>query len=160
LGDGKVKVYASWGLFYDIMKMGLARGSFGSDYWHNCYYATGRCRLHQDHAEPGAGRRLPGYRSGAWCDGGPFHRERGLPRYQGGPARPGHLPDMKPMKQHEFVTGLEWAFHKDWKFETRYSRKRLDRTIEDMAITDNLGFYIGNPGTTFADVLHRPCPSL
>ena len=25
-----------------------------------------------------------------------------------------------------------------------------------MAITDNLGFYIGNPGTTFADVLHRP----
>ena len=29
----------------------------------------------------------------------------------------------------------------------RYSRKRLDNTIEDMAITDNLGFYIGNPGT-------------
>jgi len=25
-----------------------------------------------------------------------------------------------------------------------------------MAITDNLGFYIGTPGTTFADVLHRP----
>src|SRR5581483_8380206 len=37
-----------------------------------------------------------------------------------------------------------------------YSRKRLDRTIEDMAITDNLGFYIGNPGTRFADVLNRP----
>jgi hypothetical protein len=31
-----------------------------------------------------------------------------------------------------------------------------------MAITDNLGFYIGNPGTKIADVLHRPvsipCP--
>jgi hypothetical protein len=25
-----------------------------------------------------------------------------------------------------------------------------------MAITDNLGFYIGNPGTTYADILHRP----
>src|SRR5207245_10446382 len=25
-----------------------------------------------------------------------------------------------------------------------------------MAITDDLGFYIGNPGTKFADVLHRP----
>ena len=25
-----------------------------------------------------------------------------------------------------------------------------------MAITDNLGFYIGNPGSTIADVLHRP----
>jgi hypothetical protein len=45
--------------------------------------------------------------------------------------------------------------------ETRYSRKRLDNTIEDMSITDNLGFYIGNPGTPFADLLHRttviPC---
>jgi hypothetical protein len=40
--------------------------------------------------------------------------------------------------------------------ETRYARKRLDRTIEDMSITDNLGFYIGNPGSKFADVLHRP----
>jgi hypothetical protein len=40
--------------------------------------------------------------------------------------------------------------------ETRYTRKRLDQTIEDMAITDNLGFYNGNPGTTYADVLHRP----
>ena len=25
-----------------------------------------------------------------------------------------------------------------------------------MSITDNLGFYIGNPGTTIADLLHRP----
>jgi hypothetical protein len=39
LHNGKVKVYASYGQFYDIMKMGLARGSFGSDYWHNCVYA-------------------------------------------------------------------------------------------------------------------------
>ena len=39
LHNGKVKIYASYGKFFDIMKMGLARGSFGSDYWHNCVYA-------------------------------------------------------------------------------------------------------------------------
>jgi outer membrane receptor protein involved in Fe transport len=39
LHNGKLKVYASYGQFYDIMKLGLARGSFGSDYWHNCVYA-------------------------------------------------------------------------------------------------------------------------
>ena len=44
----------------------------------------------------------------------------------------------------------------NWSLETRYARKRLDRTIEDMSITDNLGFYIGNPGSQFADLLHRP----
>jgi len=30
--NGKVKIYGGYGVFYDIMKMGLARGSFGSDY--------------------------------------------------------------------------------------------------------------------------------
>jgi hypothetical protein len=69
---------------------------------------------------------------------------------------------MKPMLQHEFVTGVDWAVNPTWTFAARYSRKRLDRTIEDMSITDNLGFYIGNPGTQFADILHRPvsipCP--
>jgi len=72
------------------------------------------------------------------------------------PRDPAISPDMKPMLQHEFVTGVDFELGRDWKVETRYSRKRLDRTIEDMSITDNLGFYIGNPGTNFADVLHRP----
>jgi hypothetical protein len=52
--------------------------------------------------------------------------------------------------------GADFEVSHNWKVETRYSRKRLDRTIEDMSITDNLGFYIGNPGTQFADLLHRP----
>jgi hypothetical protein len=70
---------------------------------------------------------------------------------------------MKPMKQHEFVAGIDWEVRRNWSLTFRYSRKRIDNTIEDMSITDNLGFYIGNPGTKFADVLHRPvslpCPS-
>jgi hypothetical protein len=40
--------------------------------------------------------------------------------------------------------------------ETRYTRKRLDNAIEDMSITDSLGYYIGNPGSAYADILHRP----
>jgi len=39
LHNGKVTIYASYGKFFDIMKMALARGSFGSHYWHNCVYA-------------------------------------------------------------------------------------------------------------------------
>jgi hypothetical protein len=60
------------------------------------------------------------------------------------------------MLMHEYAAGVDWAITSGWGLQTRYSRKRLDRTIEDMAITDNLGFYIGNPGTLFADLLHRP----
>src|SRR2546430_2913730 len=57
------------------------------------------------------------------------------------------------------VTGVQTCalpiFNPNWSLETRYSRKRLDNTIEDMSITDSLGFYIGNPGQPFADALHR-----
>lgn len=60
------------------------------------------------------------------------------------------------MQSHEVTTGADWSITPNWALETRYTRKRLDNTIEDMSITDDLGYYIGNPGTTFADVLHRP----
>src|SRR5262249_35870338 len=39
LHNGKVKLFASYGKFYDIMKYSLPRGSFGGDYWHDCVYA-------------------------------------------------------------------------------------------------------------------------
>jgi hypothetical protein len=156
--NGKVKIYASYGQFYDIMKMGLARGSFGSDYWHECVYAmdffdyktitpTGGTS-----AKAGCGPSgpAPGVTVGRFIENVDFRATKADPR------DPAIQPDMKPMKQHEFVTGVDWALNPNWSLETRYSRKRLDNTIEDMAITDNLGFYIGNPGTNFADVLHRP----
>jgi hypothetical protein len=63
---------------------------------------------------------------------------------------------MKPMLQHEYVAGVDWAITPNWSLESRYSRKRLDRAIEDMSITDDLGYYIGNPGSVYGDVLHRP----
>ena len=37
-GDGKWKVFASWGMFYDIFKLELPRGSFGGDKWIEYYY--------------------------------------------------------------------------------------------------------------------------
>ena len=37
-GDGKWKVYGSWGIFYDIIKLELPRGSFGGDKWLEYYY--------------------------------------------------------------------------------------------------------------------------
>jgi len=155
LHNGKVKVYASYGQFYDIMKMGLARGSFGSDYWHNCVYAMD---------ETDYSRITPVYPTGGGCpptgpatgvNVGRFIENVDYRATKADPRDPAISPNMKPMKQHEYAAGVDWAINQHWGLETRYARKRLDNTIEDMAITDNLGFYIGNPGTAFADVLHR-----
>ncbi|MBZ5723847.1 MAG: TonB-dependent receptor [Acidobacteriia bacterium] len=156
LHNGKVKLYASYGKFYDIMKMGLARGSFGSDYWHNCVYAmddatfTNITPVFPAGGGCPASGPAPGVSTGRFIENVDFRATKADPR------DPAISPDMKPMLQHEYVMGVDWALTPSWGIEARYSRKRLDNTIEDMAITDNLGFYIGNPGTTFADVLHRP----
>ena len=154
--DGKIKVYASYGKFYDIMKMGLARGSFGSDYWHDCVYAMDSTdftaitpTLNKGGGCPASGP-APGVTVGRFIENVDFRATKADTR------DPAIDVNMKPMLQHEVVVGVDWAITTNWSLETRYARKRLDRTIEDMAITDNLGFYIGNPGSTQADVLHRP----
>jgi hypothetical protein len=156
LHNGKLKVYASYGQFYDIMKLGLARGSFGSDYWHNCVYAM-------DDAD--FTKITPTYPIGGGCPAsgpapgvtvGRFIENVDWRATKADTRDPAISPTMKPMKGHEFVTGADWALNNTWALTFRYARKRLDQAIEDMAITDNLGFYIGNPGSTIADVLHRP----
>ncbi len=68
---------------------------------------------------------------------------------------PGVDPNVKPMKQHEFVAGADWAVAPSMALTARYARKRLDNTIEDIGATDTLGFYIGNPGPGYGDTLHR-----
>jgi Carboxypeptidase regulatory-like domain/TonB dependent receptor-like, beta-barrel/TonB-dependent Receptor Plug Domain len=155
LHNGKVKVYASYGKFYDIMKMGLARGSFGSDYWHNCVYAMDDADYTKITPTYPAGGGCPATGPAPGVNVGRFIENVDFRATKADSRDPAISPDMKPMLQHEYVAGVDWAITSNWGLETRYSRKRLDRTIEDMAITDNLGFYIGNPGSNFADVLHR-----
>ena len=60
---------------------------------------------------------------------------------------PGVDPNIKPMKKHEFIAGSDWAITPSLSFSARYARNRLDNTIEDMGVSDSLGFYIGNPGS-------------
>jgi hypothetical protein len=155
LHNGKVKLYGSWGKFFDIMKLGLTRGSFGSDYWHECVYALDVL----DYTTI-----TPTLTTGAGCPpSGPapgvnarFIENVDFRATKADPRDPAIMPNMKPVQSNTFTAGADWSITPAWVLETRYTRSRLINTIEDMSITDNLGFYIGNPGTTFADVLHRP----
>ena len=49
-GDGSVKVFGSWGLYYDWTKYELPRGSFGAETWCTNYRALDT--LAHRHAEP------------------------------------------------------------------------------------------------------------
>ena len=67
---------------------------------------------------------------------------------------------MKPYRQHEIVAGLDYQIDKDWAFEARYDRRRLDHVIEDASLADPNAFEIYtivNPGQGVNKTHQRLC---
>ncbi len=73
---------------------------------------------------------------------------------------PGVDPNIKPTSQHEYEVGAEYAMTPSLSFSSRYVHKSLDSTTEDMGLNDTYGFYIGNPGSGYGDLLHRALPNV
>jgi hypothetical protein len=157
--NGKVKLYGSYGKFFDIMKFSLPRGSFGGDRWHDCAYALDIADYTQIQPQNINGKFCPDSGQPAGNLPGVFIENQNwrasAPGIAGDPIVD---PKIHPMQTHEFVTGADWAISPKLAFESRYARKRLDWTIEDMSLDDGQ-YYIGNPGTPFSDLLHRALPS-
>ena len=64
-GDGKWKAFGSWGVFYDIFKLELPRGSFGGDKWLDYHYTLDTLGLADLLALGRAARRRAPARSSA-----------------------------------------------------------------------------------------------
>jgi len=160
LGNGKIKIYGSFGYFYDIMKFNLPRGSFGGDYWHDCAYALDTPdyttiipqRDAQGHYCPLGGGATPAVGqipNARFIENVDYRAPSNDPNQDGSLGKTGLVdPNLKPMKQHLMEFGMNWALTPSMAFEARYSRKRLDRTIEDAGTITNAGevYYIVNPG--------------
>jgi hypothetical protein len=161
LHNGKVKAYFSYGKFFDIMKYSLPRGSFGGDYWHDCVYTLDTASFNTIIPANVGGRFCPATGGATGAVPGTLIENVDWRASTGElPGDPVVDPNIKPMQQHEYVGGVDWAITPMIGFEARYSRKRLDETIEDIAVSDSSTlFYIGNPGSAFGQVLHRPLVS-
>lgn len=134
-GDGRMKVFASYGQFYDRFKYQLPRGSFGGDQLLRYFFPLD---------------------SPNWTT---YTRAYTLSRTLVGPLDfrvPSNDPsdnrvdpDLKPARQTEFTIGTEYGLTNEWVLSGRYTRKNLDRTIEDVGFIDadgNENFFIANPG--------------
>ena len=152
--DGRMKVFGSYGVFNDNMKLNLAISSFGGQYWNNCAYAM---------MDPNALTYLDPVRdsTGHYCS--PTGGSTGTANF-GTPPPAGSLiflenanergtegvtSGLKPYRQHESVFGTDYQINKHLAFEARWDRRRLDRVIEDAALFNSSGeeiFTIVNPG--------------
>lgn len=134
-GNGKTKVFASYGWFYDRFKFELPRGSFGGDKFLRTYVPLTTANINAYTYQsilntPGAltlDFRVP----------------------SNDPADNRIDPDLKAQRQSEFTVGVEHELFRDLVLRGRFTNKNLDQTIEDVGFFDNAGnenFFIANPG--------------
>jgi outer membrane receptor protein involved in Fe transport len=160
LHNGKLKVYGSWGYFYDIMKFQLPQGSFGGNYWHDCVYALDSPNYNLILPQRDSQGHYCPVGTGATPANGSFPAMRFIENYDyrepsNDPNQVGSLgksglvdPNLLPMKQHVMTFGAAWEIKHDLVFEPVFTRARLDRTIEDAGTITQNGevYYIVNPG--------------
>jgi Carboxypeptidase regulatory-like domain len=162
--NGKFKIFGSYGVVNDVMKLLLAQTSFGAQGWDTCNYPLGPDSngtfLAQDLTFIGnaAGRACPTGPSntGATFAGGVtppslIDSHTGVGLIENTNFRPEEpvAPGVKPYRQHEYVAGADYQIKRDLALEVRYDRRRLDHVIEDASLADPTAFEIYtivNPG--------------
>ena len=157
-GDGKTKVFGSFGRFFDRFKYELPRGSFGGNFFRNDYFEL------FPGMTPATFTRLAVIGSGADPIGGtcPITRAGSLTRCQLDFRIPSNLPgqpdfgavdpDIEAFRQSEYTFGFERAVGSDFLLNARYTRKTVDVAVEDIGVHVPGGeiYTIGNPGRGLA----------
>jgi hypothetical protein len=141
-GDGSMKVFGSWGMYYDWTKYELARGSFGAETWCQHYRALDTLDIGSLNLQNMPGRDI-------WVNPGSC-RDRRVPSFQGSID-----PDIEPMRQSSTSLGYELQLNRNSLFSVHYIHNDLLETIEDVGFltsTGDEGYLISNPGKRQAAV--------
>jgi hypothetical protein len=134
-GDGKWKVYGSWGVFYDVMKYSLPRDLFGG-YKHLAWWYTLDTPDWPNLMREGCPPDCPGTLIRGPID---FYKA----------SNDAIDPDIEPFRLQEAVIGAEHELNSRLSVGVRYVHKQVDKAIEDIGTRDAAGnqvFIIGNPG--------------
>jgi hypothetical protein len=134
-GDGRWKVYGSWGVFYDIFKYSVATG-FGVLHTQTYYYTLDTYEWPTLVDAPGCPPACPGQLILM------FNSE------STGTIAPVD-PALEPMKLQEATVGLEHQLRPTLSVAARYVHKQLDLAVEDIGAQDanyEEVYTIGNPG--------------
>ncbi|MEZ5305934.1 MAG: TonB-dependent receptor [Pyrinomonadaceae bacterium] len=158
-GDGKTKLFASYGWFYDRFKYELPRGSFGGDFYRRDYFeilpSRGVAYTDYTYANILGGRADE---VGGTCPivGGPGYsicqfdfriatNSIGADIFETGAVDP----NIKAARQSEYTIGLERELGNNFVFAGRFTHKQIDRAVEDVGVFNDQGseaYIIGNPG--------------
>jgi hypothetical protein len=157
-GDGKTKLFASYGRFFDRVKFALPRGLFGGDIFLEDYFEVFPNDLSTGF---NIGNVVGGFTGPSICPATGFITAGARSRCQrnlrvnanepGASAFTSGAVDtnLSPFQQTEFTVGAERQLSRDYVFRVRYTYKNVDEAVEDAGIVNAAGseaYIIGNPG--------------
>lgn len=141
-GQGRTKLAAAWGRFYEAIPLTPASFSFGSSDVIALRYQASSC---PGFAGPGAAPYDP-RRCGALVPGAVgdvYGAPSTIALYPGAtPVAPG----LKGQYVDQFGLVLEHSPWPDLTVALEYQGRRLRRAVEDLSSNDGLSYFIGNPG--------------
>ncbi len=132
-GDSSFKVFGSFGIYYDVMKLAMAAGSYGGFKWKSAIYPLNTYEWDKIGQE-------------GWDYGDPFTViDFRIPSFDSTD------PDMKPMSQQEISLGAEKKLGENLALSVRLVNKHLLWAIEDIGVLTTQGemYYTTNPGGDF-----------
>lgn len=155
IGDAKWKVYGSYGIYYDVTKYEMPRGSFGGDKWVDYYFTLDNPDIFLN--DFGAGCTVgnntifedPTCGAGQLIEIVDRRFNSADPLFQQLVGVPGVDPDIKPMESWEAQIGIDHQLTPTIQVGARYVHKEIVRAIEDVGfLFPGIGevYIIANPG--------------
>ncbi|MFT3692560.1 MAG: TonB-dependent receptor [Kofleriaceae bacterium] len=145
--EGRSKIYAHWGRFYESVPMDINDRSFGGEVFYQQYFAANGANF-------GAGKQCGSATANHAAEiGGPD----GLGCLQN-PQAVGDIerligasgvliaPGIKSQYMDEVIAGMEYEILDDLKIGVSYQNRRLGRVIEDVSTDGANTYIISNPG--------------
>ncbi len=141
-GDSSLKVFGSFGLYYDLMKLYMAESAFGGFKRKTDYYELNDPDWTRIAANGEISSRESQEANNHYV--GTF--DGMVPNWDATD------PGLKPMAQREISLGAEKKLTEELSLSVRFVQKHLIRTIEDAAIVTDEGYmyYNVNPGYGYA----------
>ena len=129
-GDSSLKVSGSFGLFFDVMKLDMAAGSYGGFQWKDAAYSMDDW----DYTKIGIGGVFPGTEL--------YMFDMRIPSFDTTDA------GLMPMYQSAVTLSVENKLTDDISIGARFVYKHLIRTIEDVGVLTPQGeeYFTSNPG--------------
>lgn len=145
-GDSSLKVFGSFGIYYNVMKLEIAEGSSGGFKWLSHYYDL----VNPDWKNAYPETNHP--QTGGLASGQYFetlnYRIIPLNAIQ---------PDIKPYQKNEFTFGVQKTLGEYWTINARFLHNYIVNAIDDFGVQTPHGveYFIGNPGSDWVQAKYN-----